>query len=102
MWDKLREWFDGDEAAELSIEDPDLFIKIIAKAASFNKEGTLTMWADGNELLVGEEKYANLIVNGLERATGLHCFVTGYYDPREDIADSCVDKYTGWHYVSMV
>lgn len=103
MWDKLKDWLESEEAEkELRLEDPDLFVRIIEKAAAFNKEGTLSMWTDGNELLVSEEKQANMIYHGLDRLFGTHCFGTGYYDPKEDIAQDCVDRYTGWHYVDIV
>ena len=27
--------------------------------------------------------------------------LTGYYDPREDERDDCVDEYTGWYYIDF-
>lgn len=103
MWNELAKWFESEEASKvLDINDSNLYVKVIEKAASLNKEGILPMWADGDQILVSEKKYADIIYHGLDRALGEHWFHTGYYDPKEDIAEDCVDKYTGWYYVEII
>lgn len=108
MIDKLIEWLNTEDAENtLSLNDPNLFITLIEKAASVYKETddqdkVFSMWTDGSELLVGEEKQANKLCDALSIFFDDHCFGTSYYDPMEDMSEGCVDRYTGWWCIDII
>lgn len=57
------------------------------------------MWSDGSEILVNNENAAEYIADFLE-ALGYEAH-TGYYDPKQDERDGCVDEHTGYYYINF-
>lgn len=58
-------------------------------------------WTDGNEILSEEETEIECLANLFDQLYGEGTVNTGYYDPKEDETEGCIDKYTGWHYVNF-
>lgn len=56
-------------------------------------------WYSGDEVVCKTEWLANKIADFFD-ALGYEC-VTGYYDPADDEREGCVDKFTGWYYMSI-
>lgn len=63
------------------------------------------IWTSGSEILCRTESAANTIADmfaTLYKTQGDEIFVnTGYYDPKEDVKNHEVDRYTGWWYVNI-
>ena len=56
-------------------------------------------YEDADEILCRSEELADMIGNIIESISGEKMAHTGYYDPKEDEMDNCVDGRTGWYYV---
>ena len=61
------------------------------------------LWADEleGEIECATEHLADIVANIIEAISGEKEAHTGYYDPREDELDDCVDSRTGWYYVDF-
>lgn len=59
------------------------------------------LWYDGgDDILCRTEEQADALADWFDRVGG-YCSSTGYYDPAEDEREHCVDKLTGWYYVTV-
>jgi len=59
------------------------------------------LWYDGgDDILCRTEEQANALADWLDQRGGYDS-TTGYFDPAEDEREHCVDKLTGWYYVSV-
>ena len=61
------------------------------------------MWADEleGEIECSNNILADTVANIIEKISGEKQAITGYYDPKEDERDDCVDSRTGWYYVNF-
>lgn len=57
-------------------------------------------WTDGQEFLCKREEQADALADFLEDLSFTEVN-TGYYDPKEDERDGCVDEHTGQWYVGI-
>lgn len=56
-------------------------------------------WTNGEEILTEDKVAADCIADFLEDAN--FDVVTGFYDPKEDKKDNCIDDCTGMFYVTI-
>lgn len=99
MFEKLIDWI---RTGELKMEDERVWSKLISKACELSETGSVPMWTDGEELLIGEGKLCNEIANALDCTWDGHPVRTYHYEPEEDINEQCVDKYTGWWCIDFI
>lgn len=74
----------------------ELFMETIPK----NPEIPGRVWTDGTEILCLTEDDAKAIADTVEILYDVDAHI-GYYDPREDENENCVDDHTGWWYVDF-
>lgn len=72
---------------------------IIKQIESFDGKlySGLKIWTDGSEILVNTASAAEIIADFMA-VLGYDSHI-GYYDPKDDERDHCVDRYTGWWYI---
>ena len=74
-------------------------IDMLTNAPTDKNPFGVTVWTDGDQILVGTEQAADAIA-GFLWAIGLDAH-TGYYDPAEDAVSGEADGYTGWYYIDI-
>ncbi len=58
-------------------------------------------WCDGENILCKTYEDAQKVADYIDEKVGRAISATGFYDPEEDERMGCVDKYTGWYYVTI-
>ena len=58
-------------------------------------------WCDGENILCKTYEDAQKVADYIDEKAGRAISATGFYDPEEDKRMGCVDKYTGWYYVTI-
>lgn len=58
-------------------------------------------WCDGENILCKTYADAQKVADYIDEKAGRAISATGFYDPEEDKRMGCVDKYTGWYYVTI-
>lgn len=58
-------------------------------------------WHDGERVLCKNEEQLNLLTDMFDYYAGEGIIVTGYYPPKEDERDGCVDSHTGYYYAKL-
>lgn len=79
------------------------WFELVANRLRDYSEGEI--WSTGDEILCKTESAANAIADMFEtlyRSQGQTVVVnTGYYDPKEDMMNGEIDRFTGWWYVNI-
>jgi len=59
------------------------------------------IWCDGEEILSPSENVITVVADLIDRIANNAVSCTGFYDPKEDERDNCVDDHTGMYYVTL-
>lgn len=70
-------------------------------AEVINDNQTEKLWCEGDSILTPDEKVYDAIQLIFDSIGLGSAIVTGYYDPKEDERDECVDGLTGNYYIEL-